>query len=71
MSYRTMTSGWQGAPYFRMYGRELDSKPAISFKKRWGGYRSKTQNMPEKRLPPIADSAVWEKITRASWNKMG
>ena len=22
---RTMTSGWQGAPYFRRYGRELVS----------------------------------------------
>ena len=25
-----ITSGWQGAPYFRIYGRELVSKPAIS-----------------------------------------
>ena len=32
-----MTSGWQGAPYFRSYGRELASKPAISLKKSWGG----------------------------------
>ena len=31
--YRTMTSGWQGAPYFRSYGRELVSKLAISLKK--------------------------------------
>ena len=34
---RTMTLGWQGAPYFRKYGRELVSKPAISVKKSWGG----------------------------------
>ena len=34
--YRTMTSGWQGAQYFRRYGQELVSKPAISFKKNWG-----------------------------------
>ena len=33
--YRTTTSGWQGASYFRRrYGLELVSKPAISFKKR-------------------------------------
>ena len=37
--YRTMTSGWQGAPYSRRYGPELVSKPAISLKKIWGGYR--------------------------------
>ena len=24
--YRTMTSGWQGAPYFRKYDQELVSK---------------------------------------------
>ena len=28
--YRTMTLGRQGASYFRRYGRELVSKPAIS-----------------------------------------
>ena len=33
---RTMTSGWQGARYFRRYGRELMSEPAISLKKGWG-----------------------------------
>ena len=33
-----MTSGWQGAPCLRRYGRELVSKPAISLKKNWGGY---------------------------------
>ena len=32
-----MASGWQGAPYFRRYGRELVSKPTISLKKSWGG----------------------------------
>ena len=28
--YRKMTLGRQGAPYFRRYGRELVSEPAIS-----------------------------------------
>ena len=35
--YRPMTSGRQGAPYFRRYGRELVSKPAISSKRKVGG----------------------------------
>ena len=34
---RTMTSGWHGALYFRGYGRELVSKPAISLNKSYGG----------------------------------
>ena len=34
---RTMTSGCQAAPYFRRYGRELVSKPAISIKRKFGG----------------------------------
>ena len=37
--YRTMTSRWQGPPYFIGYGRELLSKISFSLKKRWGGYR--------------------------------
>ena len=32
--YRTMTSGWQRAPYFRRYDRGLVSKPAISMPSR-------------------------------------
>ena len=40
--YRTMTSGWKGAPYFRNYGREPVSKPAIPSKKNWGGNRRTT-----------------------------
>ena len=40
--YRTMTSGRQGPPYFRRYGRELVSKLAISLKKSWVGYRRTT-----------------------------
>ena len=41
--YLTMTSWWQGAMYFRRYGRELVSKPAISSKRKiWGGYRRTT-----------------------------
>ena len=35
--YRTMTSGWQGAPRFRRYGRESVSKPAISLNRSSGG----------------------------------
>ena len=42
-AYRTMRSGWQGAPYFRRNGRELVSKPAISLKKGWEGYRRTIQ----------------------------
>ena len=37
-----MTSGWQGAPYFRRYGLELVSNPAILLKSSWGGYRKTT-----------------------------
>ena len=32
-----MTSGWQGATFFRKYGKELVSKPVISLKKSWVG----------------------------------
>ena len=38
-----MTSGWQGAPCFSSYGRELVSRPAISINERWGGYRETTR----------------------------
>ena len=31
----------------------------------------KVRNMPKKRLPAIADRAVWEKVRRASWNTVG
>ena len=34
---RTMTSGWQGAPYFRRYGRELVFKTGDSVKEMLGG----------------------------------
>ena len=43
-----MTSEWQGPPYFRRYGQELVSKPAISLKKSWGGYRRTTHRLPER-----------------------
>ena len=33
---QTMTSGWQGAPYFSQYRREMASKPAISSKNNRG-----------------------------------
>ena len=44
MDYRTMTSGdWQGALYFRRYGRGLlVSKTMISFEKKWWGHRRTT-----------------------------
>ena len=37
-----MTSERPGAPYSRRYGQELVSKPAISLKKSWWGYRTTT-----------------------------
>ena len=37
-THRAITSRWQGAQFYRWYGRELVSKPAISIKKTWGGY---------------------------------
>ena len=40
--HRTMTSGGGGASYLRRYGRGLVSKPAISLKECWGGYRRTT-----------------------------
>ena len=40
-----MTSGGQRAPIFRRLGRKLLSKPAISLKKSWGGYRRTTHNI--------------------------
>ena len=43
-----MTSGWQGAPRFRRYGRELVSEPATSLKKVWGGYRRMAQKCKQK-----------------------
>ena len=36
VDYRTMTSGWQGASYFRRHGREMVSKPAIFVKEKLG-----------------------------------
>ena len=44
-----MTSGWQGAPYFRRYGRELVSKPVIWSKKNWGRYRRTTPGYIQRR----------------------
>ena len=41
---QSTTSGWRGSPFFRRYGGELISKPAISLKKSWGGYSSKTHS---------------------------
>ena len=35
--YRTMTSGRQGASYFRRYGRELASKTGDFVKEKLGG----------------------------------
>ena len=39
--YRTMTSGRQGAPYFRRYGRELVSKTGDFVEENFGGSRLK------------------------------
>ena len=44
--YRPTTSGCRGEPYSRRYDRELVSKPAISLKKSWGGYRRTTLKHP-------------------------
>ena len=41
--YRTTTSGWQGAPYFRKYDQKLVSTGDFSEEK-LGGYRRTTQN---------------------------
>ena len=59
--YRLMTSGWQGAPYFRRYGRGLVSKPAILLKKSWGGYRRTTQH-------PVG-TVIWREFADAEGNK--
>ena len=37
MGFWNLTSRWQGAPYFRRYGLELVSEPAILLTKNWGG----------------------------------
>ena len=37
MDYRAMTPGWQGAPYFRRYGRELVSTTGDFVEKKIGG----------------------------------
>ena len=39
---RRRRGGWRGTPYFWRYGLELVLKPAISFKKSWGGYHRRT-----------------------------
>ena len=44
--HRTMTSGFQGTPYFKRCDRELVSKPAISLKRSWGGHRRMTLSLP-------------------------
>ena len=41
--YHTTTSEWQGAPYFRRYGRELALKPSITVQEKLGGYRRLTR----------------------------
>ena len=37
-----MTSGWQGAAYFRSYDRQLVSKLVILLNNCWGGFRRTT-----------------------------
>ena len=50
---RTMASGFEGTPYFRRYGREFVSKPAISVsvKKRGGGGYRRTTPSDDSPLP--------------------
>ena len=62
--YRLMTSGWQGAPYFRRYGRGLVPIPAILLKKSWGGYGRTTPTEPSHPLPPHGRSR-WVQATSA------
>ena len=50
-----MPSGWRGAPCFGSHARELVSQPAISFKKRWGGYRRTTRGAGGRGLMKIID----------------
>ena len=40
--YRTITSGWQGAPYFRRYGRELGFKTGDFVKENVRGLHRRT-----------------------------
>ena len=54
----TMTSRWQEVSFFRIYGRELVSKPAISLKKNWGGYRRTTLE----REPGNAANSLWAQV---------
>ena len=54
-------SGGQGVPCFRRYGRELVSKPAISFKESRGGYRSKIHKWPDTSAPPLRWSIHFKK----------
>ena len=52
--YRTTTSGWQGASYFRRYGRELVSKPAIIFvKEKLGGLPQNDSGLPSLLLTTV------------------
>ena len=57
--YGTMSSGRQGAPYFRRYGRELVSKPDISLKKSWGGYRRTTRELVTILWPSMYVLSFW------------
>ena len=65
--HRPMTSGWQRAPHFRRYGRGLVSKPAISFKRGWGGYRRMTLWMTRYPLPVM--STVRNMNFRKIWRR--
>ena len=49
----------QEISHFRRYGRELVSKPAISLKKCWGGYRGKTlTNRGKGRTTPVTTACM-------------
>ena len=43
MKTKKVVCEWQGAPYCRRYDREPVSKPAILWKRSWGGYRGTGQ----------------------------
>ena len=53
-----MTSGWQGAPHFRRYGRELVSKPAISFFRKIGGAIVERLTRINERMPTMLEGMV-------------
>ena len=64
-----MTSAWQGAPHFRRYGRTLASKPAISSRKSWGGYRRTPRGRFVERVSPTSAAHATAIRTSSSTTK--